>query len=52
MMAPLLPIEKIRTVAVLGAGGTVGASWVALFLHHGFDVIAQDPSRPALPGDA
>jgi len=44
MTTTLLPIEKIRTIAVLGAGGTVGASWVAMFLHHGFDVMAQDPS--------
>jgi carnitine 3-dehydrogenase len=44
MTSPLLPLERIKTVAVIGAGGTVGASWVAMFLHHGFDVIAQDPS--------
>ncbi len=29
---------------MVGAAGTVGASWVALFRHHGFNVIAQDPS--------
>ena len=44
MISPLLPFEKIKTIAVPGAGGTVGASWVAMFLHQGFDVIAQDPS--------
>jgi carnitine 3-dehydrogenase len=44
MKQPLLPFEEIKTIAVLGAGGTVGASWVAMFLHHGFAVIAQDPS--------
>jgi carnitine 3-dehydrogenase len=43
-MAELIPLEQVRTIAVPGAGGTVGASWVALFLHHGFDVIAQDPA--------
>jgi carnitine 3-dehydrogenase len=47
MISPLLPPNQIKTVAVLGAGGTVGASWAALFLHHGLDVIAHDPS-PAL----
>ncbi len=41
-------MSEVKTVAVLGAAGTVGASWVAMFLHHGFDVIAQDPS-PVLP---
>jgi len=44
MTRPLRPLESIKTIAVLGAAGTVGASWVAMFLHHGFDVIAQDPS--------
>ena len=47
MTRALFPLQQIRTVAVVGAGGTVGASWVTLYLHHGFDVIAQDPS-PAL----
>lgn len=37
----------MRRVAIVGAGGTVGASWVALFLHAGFDVIAQDPAPGA-----
>ena len=46
-MSEWIPLTEVRTVAVLGAAGTVGASWTALFLHHGFDVIAQDPS-PAL----
>ena len=44
MTSPLLPPENVKTIGVLGAGGTVGASWVAMFLHHGFEVIAQDPS--------
>ena len=43
-MTELIPMSEVKTVAVLGAGGTVGASWAAMFLHHGFDVIAQDPS--------
>ena len=33
----------IRTVAVIGTG-TIGASWSALFLAHGFDVVASDPA--------
>ena len=36
----------IRTVAVIGTG-TVGASWAALFLAHGFDVVASDPADGA-----
>ena len=40
-------MSEVKTIAVLGAAGTVGASWVAIFLHHGYEVIAQDPS-PAL----
>ena len=43
----LLDPAGVRRVAVLGAGGTVGASWVALFLHAGLDVIAQDPAPGA-----
>ncbi len=46
-MSELIPRNEVKTVAVLGAAGTVGASWTAVYLHHGFDVIAQDPS-PAL----
>ena len=33
----------IRTVAVVGTG-TIGASWAALFLAHGLDVVASDPA--------
>src|SRR5918992_6359436 len=36
----------IRTVAVIGTG-TIGASWAALFLGHGLDVIASDPAPDA-----
>jgi 3-hydroxyacyl-CoA dehydrogenase len=36
----------IKTVAVIGTG-TIGASWAALFLGHGLDVIASDPARGA-----
>ncbi len=41
--------DQIRVVAVLGTG-SVGASWIALFLAHGLEVIAYDPS-PTAPGD-
>jgi carnitine 3-dehydrogenase len=34
--------DAIRTIAVIGTG-TIGASWSALFLGHGLDVIASDP---------
>jgi carnitine 3-dehydrogenase len=30
-------------IAVIGAG-TIGASWAALFLARGHDVVASDPS--------
>ncbi len=36
----------IRTVAVLGAG-SVGASWTALFLAQGWQVLAHDPAEGA-----
>ena len=38
--------DQIRVVAVLGTG-SVGASWIALFLAHGLEVIAYDPSPHA-----
>jgi carnitine 3-dehydrogenase len=38
--------EEIRTIAVIGTG-SVGASWIALFLTRGFHVIAQDPGPDA-----
>lgn len=39
----------VRTVAVIGCG-TVGASWAALFLAGGYDVIATDPASGAEAG--
>jgi len=38
----------IRSVAVIGTG-SVGASWAALFLAHGLDVVAHDPGPDAEP---
>ena len=47
----LRPLD-IRSVAVIGTG-SVGASWAALFLAHGLQVIAHDPAEgaPARAGD-
>ncbi len=42
MIAP----EEIRTVAVVGAG-SIGASWAALVLARGLDVVATDPAPDA-----
>ncbi len=39
-------MRTIKQVAVIGCG-TVGASWAALFLGHGLDVAAYDPSPGA-----
>lgn len=36
----------IRRVAVVGAG-TIGASWAALFLSHGLEVVVSDPAPGA-----
>jgi carnitine 3-dehydrogenase len=36
----------IETVAVVGTG-VIGASWTALFLSHGLDVVATDPAPDA-----
>jgi 3-hydroxyacyl-CoA dehydrogenase len=36
----------IRTVAIVGTG-VIGASWAALFLSHGLDVVATDPAPGA-----
>lgn len=37
---------SIRRVAIVGAG-TIGASWAALFLAHGLDVVVSDPASDA-----
>lgn len=37
---------SIRTIALIGTG-TIGASWAALFIGHGLDVIATDPAPGA-----
>jgi 3-hydroxyacyl-CoA dehydrogenase len=39
-------VTTIKRVALIGCG-TVGASWAALFLAHGLDVAAYDPSSGA-----
>ena len=36
----------IRRVAIVGAG-TIGASWAALFLAHGLEVVVSDPAPDA-----
>jgi 3-hydroxyacyl-CoA dehydrogenase len=38
--------DGITRVAVIGTG-TIGASWAALFLAHGLDVVASDPAPDA-----
>jgi carnitine 3-dehydrogenase len=38
--------NDIQTVAIIGTG-TVGASWIAQFLAHGFAVVATDPAAGA-----
>ncbi len=39
---------KITKIAVVGAG-TIGASWAALFLARGFDVVVSDPAPDCEP---
>ncbi len=39
-------MTKIKTIAVIGTG-TIGESWTALFLGHGYDVFAFDPRAGA-----
>lgn len=39
---PLIEISNVRTIAVVGCG-TIGASWAAWFLGHGYTVRASDP---------
>jgi len=43
---PYPPVEAIRTIAVVGTG-SVGAGWAALFLAHGWRVVAHDPAVDA-----
>jgi alkylation response protein AidB-like acyl-CoA dehydrogenase len=38
--------KPIRRIAIVGAG-VIGASWTALFLAHGLDVVATDPAPNA-----
>lgn len=38
--------SSIRRVAIVGAG-TIGASWAALFLAHGLEVVVSDPASDA-----
>ena len=39
-------MPAIKTIAVIGTG-TIGASWAALFIGHGYDVVASDPGPDA-----
>jgi carnitine 3-dehydrogenase len=43
---PLLPLEAIRVVGIVGAG-SVGTAWAALLLATGFDVVVFDPDAAA-----
>lgn len=40
------PTPSINRVAIVGAG-TIGASWAALFLAHGLEVVVSDPASDA-----
>jgi carnitine 3-dehydrogenase len=44
--AAYAPPQSIRSVAVLGTG-SVCASWTALFLAQGIEVVAYDPGKDA-----
>jgi len=46
MSSTATPTPSIRRVAIVGAG-TIGASWAALFLAHGLEVVVSDPSGDA-----
>ena len=39
-------LNRFRNVAVIGAG-VIGASWTALFLAHGLNVVVSDPREDA-----
>lgn len=43
---PLIAPEAVHHIAVVGSG-TIGASWAALFLAHGYDVTIYDPQPSA-----
>jgi 3-hydroxyacyl-CoA dehydrogenase len=43
---PMSADKAIRRIAIVGTG-VIGASWAALFLSHGLDVIATDPAPNA-----
>ncbi|KAA5926529.1 3-hydroxyacyl-CoA dehydrogenase [Achromobacter xylosoxidans] len=45
-MTDTSPSPAIRRVAIVGAG-TIGASWAALFLAHGLEVVVCDPAADA-----
>ena len=40
------PQSSIRRIAIVGAG-TIGASWAALFLARGMEVVVSDPAGDA-----
>lgn len=46
MSSTATPFPSIRRVAIVGAG-TIGASWAALFLAHGLEVVVSDPASDA-----
>src|ERR1700744_83713 len=43
---PMSADKPIRRIAIVGTG-VIGASWAALFLAHGLEVIATDPAPTA-----
>lgn len=47
-MTDTSPSPAIRRVAIVGAG-TIGASWAALFLAYGLEVVVCDPAAEAEP---
>lgn len=47
-MTDTSPSPAIRRVAIVGAG-TIGASWAALFLAYGLEVVVCDPAADAEP---
>jgi 3-hydroxyacyl-CoA dehydrogenase len=45
-MAGYTAVDEVGRIGILG-GGTIGASWSAYFLAHGYDVTAWDPGPDA-----